>query len=40
MTITAIKVYPKEPEIETITTEYPYTGQWYSSTQEQFPYLP
>lgn len=40
MTITAIKVYPKEPEIETIITEYPYTGQWYSSTQEQFPYLP
>ena len=40
MTITVIKVYPKEPEIETITTEYPYTGQWYSSTQEQFPYLP
>jgi len=40
MTVTAIKVYPKEPEIETITTEYPYTGQWYSSTQEQFPYLP
>lgn len=33
MTITAIKVYPKEPEIETIITEYPYTGQWYSSTQ-------
>lgn len=40
MTITAIKVYPKEPEIETIIAEYPYTGQWYSSTQEQFPYLP
>lgn len=40
MTITAIKVYPKEPEIETIITEYPYTGQWYSSTQGQFPYLP
>lgn len=40
MTITAIKVYPKEPEIETIVAEYPYTGQWYSSTQEQFPYLP
>lgn len=40
MTITAIKVYPKESEIETIITEYPYTGQWYSSTQEQFPYLP
>lgn len=34
MTITAIKVYPKEPEIETIIAEYPYTGQWYSSTQE------
>lgn len=40
MTITAIKVYPKEPEIKTIIAEYPYTGQWYSSTQEQFPYLP
>lgn len=40
MTITVIKVYPKEPEIETIIAEYPYTGQWYSSTQEQFPYLP
>ena len=40
MAITAIKVYPKEPEIETIIAEYPYTGQWYSSTQEQFPYLP
>lgn len=40
MTITAIKVYPKEPEIETIVAEYPYTGQWYSSTEEQFPYLP
>ena len=40
MTITVIKVYPKEPEIETIVAEYPYTGQWYSSTQEQFPYLP
>lgn len=40
MVITAIKVYPKEPEIKTIIAEYPYTGQWYSSTQEQFPYLP
>lgn len=40
MTITVIKVYPKEPEIKTIIAEYPYTGQWYSSTQEQFPYLP
>lgn len=40
MTITAIKVYPKEPEIETIIAEYPYTGQWYSSEQQQFPYLP
>lgn len=40
MTITTIKVYPKEPEIKTIIAEYPYTGQWYSSTQEQFPYLP
>lgn len=40
MTITAIKVYPKEPEIKAIIAEYPYTGQWYSSTQEQFPYLP
>lgn len=40
MAITAIKVYPKEPEIKTIIAEYPYTGQWYSSTQEQFPYLP
>ena len=40
MTITAIKIYPKEPEIKTIIAEYPYTGQWYSSTQGQFPYLP
>ena len=40
MVITAIKVYPKEPEIKAIIAEYPYTGQWYSSTQEQFPYLP
>lgn len=40
MAITAIKVYPKEPEIKAIIAEYPYTGQWYSSTQEQFPYLP
>lgn len=42
MIINAIKVYPEEPDEEDVTTiiaEYPCSGQWYTSTQAQFPYL-
>lgn len=39
MTITASKIYEEPEEFKSYTTEYLYTGDHYSSTQEQFPYL-
>ena len=39
MSINAIKVYPEEPDQTTIVNEYPCTGLWYTSLQDQFPYL-
>lgn len=39
MSITAIKVYPEEPEIITYTNEYLYMGDNYTTQQTQFPYF-
>lgn len=41
MSITAIKIYPEQQEINSETVaEYPgVNANWYSSTQQQFPYF-
>lgn len=39
MSITAIKVYPEEPETITYTNEYLYMGDTYTTQQTPFPYL-
>lgn len=39
MVINASKVYQELPEVITYTTEYPVTGDWYTSSQNQFPYF-
>lgn len=39
MTITASKVYEEKEGLKTYISEYLYTGNNYSSTQTQFPYL-